>query len=117
MSIPSWLTVSTDGNKKSELEITIMDGQSDYPDVCMALSSCAELMVVNVAGPIYKPECIDGLEVNSLLERRDKVASILAGDAGVFERLFFDIPADEITPPVVVTGTDLLIAATLNSLS
>lgn len=117
MSIPSWLTVSTDSNKNTELEITIMDGSSSYPNISMAISSCAELAVVNGAVSIYKPEYVDGFEVNSLLERRDKVASMLAGDIGVFERLFFDIEDGEITPEVIASGTDILIAATLNSLS
>lgn len=117
MSIPSWLTVSTDGNKNTEFEITVMDGSSSYPDIWMALSSCAELAVVNGAGPIYKPEYVDGFEVNSLLERRDNVASMMVGDIGVFERLFFDVGDGEITPEVIASGTDILIAATLNSLS
>ena len=117
MPIPSWLTVSTDSNKKIELEITIMDGSSSYPNISMTLSSYAELTVVNGAGPIYRPEYVDGFEVNSLLERRDKVASMMAGDIGVFERLFSDIGDGEITPEVIASGTDILIAATLNSLS
>ena len=104
MPIPSWLTVSTDSNKKIELEITIIDGSSSYPNISMTLSSYAELTVVNGAGPIYRPEYVDGFEVNSLLERRDKVASMMAGDG-------------EITPEVIASGTDILIAATLNSLS
>ena len=117
MTIPSWLTVNTDFNEYSNLTMTIMDGRSDAPDVYMALSSNAELAIVNAVSPIYRPDRIDGLEVNSLLERRDKVASIMAGDLGSFELLFCVVESNEVTPEEVATTTDKLIAAALNSLS
>ena len=116
MSIPSWLTVSTDACEKDGLDVFMCEPDPG-PDLFLTVPDVASLAVVDAVSFIYTPDLIDGLEVNTLLERREMAMRVMSSGVGMIEKGWYGVSDKEITPTVINNVTDLLIAAALNNLS
>ena len=116
MSIPSWLTANTDASEKDGLGVFMCEPDPG-PDLFLTVPDVASVAVVDAVSFIYTPDLIDGLEVNTLLERRELAMRAMSGGIGAVEKDWYGVSDKEITSTVINNVTDLLIAAALNNLS